>query len=511
MSLDQHSIHMCLESRDAKGRGNIVHQRLPIDLASFLNIDARQMNRNLAYLTGLHELSLEPETHMFMLKKVEKTCLDSPEDPLPVSWLSWLKGIYKARLQDVFSAQNFKRSILRISAQLLLVSIVAVFWNGVPSFSFSLVPEASISVNSKLMSPVPVLTTTSNPMASMTPSITSSLTAVAMATSTRTVTVTKSMSPGPNSLAVVPSQEIGKLGQVAQNLVNNLTKSPICSAEALGDREILIRIPSATKFSWFTKDSMFVNITRGNATVDTERLYSSDEGIVLLLPKKEAYGVLNISIVTTKKPRVNETFQVDFGTSAFQSFHNMVNNIMKSMMPDDGNLVDTQMISQMRERAEHIAEEIIVQSQSAFGHIDEARRSAIEQTVAASANIADFAKSMSLDAAKRSAQLTKEIGFRLSEVEKKLGEDLKSLQQLREPLDTGILSAQIQAKLLWLKLQGKDAEHEEYARKAAAVTRRKAEQTKAANEKSKKEQRASRNAAKKEARAAHKSAKKGSN
>ncbi len=44
---------MCLESRDPAVP--TIAQRLPIDLASFTNIDARQMNRNISYLTGLVE------------------------------------------------------------------------------------------------------------------------------------------------------------------------------------------------------------------------------------------------------------------------------------------------------------------------------------------------------------------------------------------------------------------------------------------------------------------------
>jgi len=257
---------------------------------------------------------------------------------------------------------------------------------------------------------------------------------------------------------------------------------------------------------------MFVNITRGNVTVDTERLYSSDEGIVLLLPKKEAYGVLNISIVTTKRPRVNETFQVDFGTSAFHSWQNMVNKLMSSLMLEDGKLVDPQIFAQMRERAEHMAEEILAQSESAFGHVDEVRRATMAQAVAASSNLAEMARSMSLEATKRSSILSKEIGIQIAEAEKKIIENVKALQHFREPLDDGLLKAQIQSKLIWLKLQGKEAEYHEYAKRAAEATQRRAEETtksrKVADEKSKKAQRATEKAAKKEARAARRVPKK---
>lgn len=509
-SLDPHSIHMCLESRDPNGRGNIIHQRLPIDLASFLNIDARQMNRNLAYVTGLHE-SLETVAEISASEpKKGETLPELSEKELSSSWTKFIGKNHDQNLNAPPNGRTVqaRRPLWRIalSVGVMLLSLFAAVFTGFPSYRFSRIPsEASISVNSKLMSPVPVLSTISTTTSALAPSVTPTPTSVAVSTSTRTVTVTQSLSPGPNSLAVVPSMEIGKLAQAAQNLVKSVNKSSICSTMILGDREILIRIPSATKFSWFTKDSMFVNITRDNITVETERVYSSDEGIVLLIPKKEAHGVLNISIVTTKKPRVNETFQVDFGTSAFQSWQNMVNKIMTSLMPEDGRLVDPLIFAQMRERAEHMAEEILVQSQSTFGHLDEVRRAALEQAAAASASLAEVARSMSLEVAKRSAIVSKEVGLQLAEAEKKISENIKSLQQLREPIDDSILRAQIQSKLLWLKLQGREEERQEYERRAFEATRKRAaDAKKSLIEKAKKSQRASKKAAKKEARAARK-------
>jgi hypothetical protein len=509
MTLDPHSIHMCLESRDPNGRGNIIHQRLPIDLASFLNIDARQMNRNLAYVTGLHE-SAETISPLSAseTKKSEEFPLECPEKQAPATW-SIGNGSFPG-------AEKVHLSLWKVifSLGVFLLSIYTAIFTEIPTYRFSRIPsEASISVNSKLMSPVPVISTTSTTTATPTPSVTFTSTSVAVSTSTRTVTVTQSLSTGPNSLSVVPVMEIGKLSQAAQLLVKPVNKSATCSAVILGDREILIRIPSATKFSWFMKDSMFVNITRDNVTVDTERVYSSDEGIVLLLPKKEAHGVLNLSIVTTKRPRVNETFQIDFGTSAFQSWQNMVSKIMMSLMPEDANLASPEIFSQMRDRAEHMAEEILVQSQSTFGHLDEVRRAALEQATAASASLAEVAKSMSLEAAKRSAILSKEVGIQLTEAEKKISKNLKSFQQLREPLDDGILRAQIQSKLLWLKLQGKEEERRDYAQRAFKATQKRAADVKSRKkslaEHAKKSQRVSKKAAKKEARAAQKAKKAG--
>ena len=500
MSLDQHSIHMCLESRDPNGRGNIIHRRLPIDLASFLNIDARQMNRNLAYVTGLYEplnipvpitTTKKPENNLVNPPDLEKTSYNISDS------VSFIRNRNGAEW----------RALLPVG--LLLLSVFVAVLTGIPSYRFSSVP--AISINSKTMSTV-AISTSSTTSPTPIPSLISTSTSVAVKTSTRTITVTHAQSQGPNSLAVVPSMELGKLTQTPRNSEKPVNKSSVCTAEVLSDREILIRIPSATKLSWLTKEAMSINITRGNVTVDTERAYSSDEGIVLSLPKQEAYGVLNISIITTKKPRVNETFQVDFGTPFSQSWQSVMDKL-SSLFTGEGNLVDPKTYEQVRKSTEHLVEEARVQSQSAFFQMEAAGKVAMKHAVETTERLTEMAKSMSLEVAKRSAIISKELGIQLCEAEAKLSKSLPSLDQLREPLEGGLLKAQIHSKLMWLKLQGKDAEYREYKQRAAEAVRMKTEELKKSRRQQRKELKkdlhAALKAAKKNARAGKKVGRRG--
>ena len=476
MSLDQHSVHMCLESRDPNGRGSIIHRRLPIDLASFLNIDARQMNRNLAYLTGLHE-PLDAPALTITAKKTENALVDPPDLEKTSYNISDNVNFIRNRNGAEW------RALLPVG--LLLLSVFAAVLTGIPSYRFSSAP--AISINSKTMSAVAISTysTTSTTSTTPIPSLISTSTSIAVKTSTQTITVTHAQSQGPNSLAIVPSMELGKFSQTIQNSAKPVNKCSVCTAEILGDREILIRIPSATKLSWLTKEAMSVNITRGNITVDTERAYSSDEGIVLSLPKQEAYGVLNISIVTTKKPRVNETFQVDFGTTASQSWQSLVDKL-SSLFTNEGKLIDPQMWEEVRKNAENLVEEARAQSESMLARLEEAKKVAMKHAASTGVQLTEMAKSMSFQAAKRSAIISKEVGIQLSEAEAKIAKNLPSLEQLREPLESGLLKAQVRSKLMWLKLQGKDAEYREYKKRAAEATR-KIEDVKKSQRKLKKE------------------------
>jgi hypothetical protein len=45
------------------------------------------------------------------------------------------------------------------------------------------------------------------------------------------------------------------------------------------------------------------------------------------------------------------------------------------------------------------------------------------------------------------------------------------LAKVQEPVNEGIFKAQVQSKLLWLKMQGKEEEYRKYEKAAAEVTR----------------------------------------
>jgi hypothetical protein len=456
MSLDQHAIHMCLESRDPNGRGSIIHRRLPIDLASFLNIDARQMNRNLAYITGLHE-PLEAPTPSASLAESQ----DLEKTPYNLS-----SSFSFIRPQAGAEWRAF------VPVCLFLLSVLATVLVGMSqNYSYS---TPAISINSKVMSAGPISPTPTSTLQVM--SIESITTSIAVKTATRTITITESRSPVPNSLAVLPSKELGNVPPEINNSGKPVNKSQVCSAQILGDREILIRIPSATKLIWLHKEAISVNITRDNITVDTERAYSSDEGIVLLIPKNQAYGVLNISIITTKKPRVNETFVVDFGSTLAQTWQSVVDKI-SSLFDEEILIPDLPSYEDMWSLANKVLGDVQEHSVTAMERIEEARKIAMKHTATTSSALARFAKGLSLEAVKQSAIISKEITIQCAEMEAKLAEKIrameawqnpmKTVEQWREPLEEGLLKAQVQSKLLWLKLMGDDLEYQRYQRRAS--------------------------------------------
>ncbi|PQE05540.1 hypothetical protein CJF30_00007715 [Rutstroemia sp. NJR-2017a BBW] len=243
--------------------------------------------------------------------------------------------------------------------------------------------------------------------------------------------------------------------------------------------------------------------------IDTERAYSTDDGIVLSLSKKEAHGVLNVSVITTRRPKVNETFQVDFGSNTIQNMQDLLGRFY-TFFKEDTVIVDGQTLADVRVAAEKVLKDARESSQTTLAGMEEARRQAIERAASITSQLTESAMAMSFEAAKRSARISHEVGSQIVEAEKVIAKQLQSLQNIREPMDDGILKAQVRSKLLWLKMLGKDAEYDEYKSRAISAARKKL--AVAADEKppqqpeqqQKKTRRALKKSAKKEARAVKK-------
>jgi hypothetical protein len=465
MTLDQHAIHMCLESRNP----TFVHLRLPIDLDSFKTIDARQMNRNLAYLTGLHEpqsvsflaIIADKEATHALTSDIEKTSYSLSDS---VNFIRTRTGAEWRALLPV--------GLLFISVILALVTAAMKSQVGGPH---------GVLINGNLTFTEPMSIDSATPTAS-TPIVAPSLTtSTEIRTSTKTITVVQKQSSVSNSLALKPSTDLGQVGDKKKSVTAIKIDSPtVCTAEVLGDREILIRMPSTAKLSWLSKEALSFNVTRQRGTVETERVYSTGEGIVLQLAQEEAYGVLNISIVTTRKPKINETFKVDFGTRKDMDF--FWTRLQQQFQSPDS------MINSTMTRVQTFAAKVMAQSRSISEttreQVEEANKLTSKRVVEAGERITKVAKTFSLDVTRWSAILSKELDMQISEARKRLDKvryEVQSLQDhhVREPLDSALVRAQVQSKLYWLKMQGKHAEYHEYEIRAAKASKQRFERRKA--------------------------------
>lgn len=445
MSLDQHAIHMCLESRDPNGARNIIHQRLPIDLASFLNIDARQMNRNLAYLTGRHEVD---GTQILKKEKLE----DVPEQSSP----SYLRGLLPESVLEIWDKVYVHSENLRM---IFLCTLLAVFTVPIAQYFVRYMNPVtpSLSINGSLgtTKPIPMMLTSST-AAAATISATSTPT-TPISTKAANVIVTESKPSTPNGL--MSHIDLSVLGETFHNLASapSTHREQSCTAEELDGNKILMRIPSAVKMSWLAKGDMSVNISRGGKAIDTENAYCSPDGIVLEIAKEEAYGVFNISVVTTRKPKINEVFTVDFGSRSIQKD---ILAKLTSLMPLSTISKDLQAIEQQWNRSSAISKILLGKTINETMKLVTLTRDGAE---AVTKETLKSAHSVSMDLVKGSAVVSKELGLRLADVNKRVSATLRGVDRT---VEDAVFRAQVRSKLYWLKLQGKNAEHDVYKKRA---------------------------------------------
>lgn len=428
--LGHHPIHLSLEAMFSSSlpRGT-VHLRLPIDLASFMSIDARQMNKNLAYIT-FRAMTEQGETF-------EAGSTPGAEDVLEGTKTSSKgRGLPNAKAANPRNAYNILamprwRDLVPVG--ILIAGVLAtVFAN---FYSFKPMPANLVSINGNLTpthpSPVTVITSTTTTESAVISGNASYTARVETKTITKTIDVEEARPSSPTSISVVSSKDIGL---VAESYDSPTT---LCTAERLGSQEVLIRIPSATKLSWLAKEAIFVDVTRNNEAVDIERVYSSHYGIVLHFARHEAHGNLQIAVVTKKHPKINKTFHIDLGSSWTRGFHETLDKfcqrVYDDVLPKDFNLDET------------------------LTRIDDWRNQAILHAQF----LAHVGRQQAEVQGARAAEAGREIATQA------LATGLELAERVREPLGAALLKAQVDSRAQWLRLTGRVGEAEEYQRKAS--------------------------------------------
>lgn len=448
--VNQHAIHLCLESRDVNR--TLRPERLPIDLASFLNIDARQMNRNLAYLTGLHEAVVEKIAEEPAREDAVEKVLDQ-KPPATVADKSWedLLAETAGHIQRLVVEQ--KGFLIGVFLSLLLSS--AIMFGGISSYSAR--PATTVVQTTTVAT-----TTTVSSLSTVTTSSIAVSTVTINLTQTKTVKVTPSKESA-TSLSIPPSKDLtttsifkpfgGIRADKAQEASTD--QESVCSTEVFSNNEILLKIPLSTKTSWLAKDSIFIDVYRDDDIIKT-KFSSIDEGILIEIPKKEAYGILNVSVTTTRKPKVNETFEVNFGKPIYTEAFEKTLELMK-LFGSRAHKFSSDMIDLANSHA-----------QSAEAVSDKIRDKAAEIHDSASHGFTEASKKARehmdrLDAFLASEDFSKQV----RKARNRLMKRLRQAEDARDRAQVAVVQAQVNSYLFFLKLRGKNKEYADYAKRAA--------------------------------------------
>ncbi|KAI0002737.1 hypothetical protein F4779DRAFT_116939 [Xylariaceae sp. FL0662B] len=241
----------------------------------------------------------------------------------------------------------------------------------------------------------------------------------------------------------------------------------ICSAVLYGRNEILVEIPQSIKSTWLAQDAILIAISRGPHDIPTKMSFMK-EGFLIEIPPSEAHGVLAVSIATTRKPKINETFQVNFGRYKLAGALDAGKQLIKGFTQK---VVDT-----VNETTAWVEEAYIPT-------LNGLSKQVCDQTTSISSSLLqvfrDATDAMLGFPARFTSQVTTQVKESLDSdhlVQRQRQAQLELIRQaedLRDELALSYLAAQISSKLWWLRIQGKTEEHRRYRLKAEVCLKEK--------------------------------------
>ncbi|KAI1204394.1 uncharacterized protein F4807DRAFT_336564 [Annulohypoxylon truncatum] len=279
-------------------------------------------------------------------------------------------------------------------------------------------------------------------------------------------------SSSPSSLMFVP---FGK-DKAQTDLAKQPEQHPICSAELYDRNEIMVKIPQGLKSAWLSRDAILIAVSRGLYDIPT-KVSSVEEGFLIEVPLEEAQDVLAVSIATTWKPKIQETFQIDFGRNKFIGALDAGKQLVKGFAQ---RFVDT-----VNETTAWVEETYIPA-------LDVVSKQVCSQTSSVSDSLRQSLRDVGNAVLGLPSQITAQVAAQVKlpfnsddmaqrkhQVQLQL---IRDAQDLRDEFALRYLSAQLRSKLWWLRARGRTEEYQRYLSKAEVHLEKKVADAKVAKQ-----------------------------
>ena len=378
IALDYTTLHICLKTHHDSSTSIV--KRLPVNLKTFMNLDACQMNRNLAYLArrrtsklqNLRPPTTKQETstglHSHKRGNYSSQSFTYVEKFLSSKHLSFLKRVFLPSLLLVFG--------------LLLYQIVMSFAVGA-----SYLPD-------RQEKGINIVTNIQRACAKLGPVIPSSLQGdSALITNPVSSLIYKAS----DSKSISPLASNSALASFLHGRENHApNKSEKFEVGVIGDSHIVLRSPR-----WFMRakktPKLAFNVTRKGSVLHHQVSMPFNGVYALEIPKDDAYGTLNVSLWTTSKPSLNESFEVELGTSWLKaSTWNRATRVISSSFSRNRDLILASVMGQYRGYASNFGYLVTWGP----GRVDEARQEAQKASKASptpATNTADISEPKTMD------------------------------------------------------------------------------------------------------------------
>ena len=272
--------HICLERRNAS-QYNSVARRYPIDLATFLSIDAGQLNRNLACLAMSKRLN-EPDAN-------QNTKGQSYDLNL---WYSNAAEIFR-KIKHQICTEDYMSHVMLFTFVATILLLVVL------DFIFPMTPTEQMS--SAALNSTATIVTSSTTMAEL--SLSNAATMIGSPASSAS-------SQLPLSIPSSSNTDIASILMDAYNIGSN--KSDKVMVQVLGDRHIIINAPRWSRKARKVSEPLF-RVSRQNQTIEHVLSPLGDGVYALQISHEEAVGTVNVSMKSNMKGFVPEELEVDFG------------------------------------------------------------------------------------------------------------------------------------------------------------------------------------------------------
>lgn len=286
-----------------------------------------------------------------------------------------------------------------------------------------------------------------------------------ISTVTTTTTSVVVSTPRPSSRARLRPSAAGGMGLIPLDQGTSDewlfgVRKPSISFTPHAQTDILVHVPSHVKQAWLARGCLAVKAVREGRHIETSSS-SVDEGILLRFPNKEAYGVVNLSLEATCRPKVQRMVKVHFGKGVMEEALEMTRNIAGDL----SGLVPA--VAQEAERCLEGAKRSLgavsdcVTSSVVF--VSDGLRGRVGNVLSGARRSFKGARAK---AQSRVAGATEGLSRNLGAASQQAREQVNRVRDAQNQLQLVLLDARISAKLWWLGATGRRDERDDYQRKA---------------------------------------------
>ncbi|KAM3557655.1 hypothetical protein MY1884_004404 [Beauveria asiatica] len=259
--------------------------------------------------------------------------------------------------------------------------------------------------------------------------------------------------PAPSSstsgVALIPLQ-----GSPDEGLFRS--RKPTVSFTPHGKNDVLIHVARDIRDTWMSNKCLNVTVLRSTQKLEFS-LFPVEDGILISFPRREAYGVVNLSVKSKCRPKIDKAIKVHFGKGIIVDAFERT----KSLAQDLSELVPV--AAHEAGRCLAGAGRVLELASESFAHAWLAGTERA-QDLLINANIGTGGPLV--NSVSQIWRETLEFFHKNTDIPEKYRKSIYSVRNVQTQLRLGLLDAQVSARMWWLKIQGKDDEYRTYASKA---------------------------------------------